>query len=101
MDYVLNGNATIGLAFPDGEWQRFDLEAGEIAVLPQGWFHYIQNTGDDVLQMLVIFNNSAPNDIGISVGFQAIPPEVLGLTFEVAADSFKDFAKNVEYIAPQ
>lgn len=101
MDYVLSGEARIGLAFPDGEWQRFDLEAGQIAVLPQGWFHYIANVGEDVLQMLVIFNNSAPNDIGISVGFQAVPKEVLGLTFGVPADRFDGFDLNVVYIAPQ
>lgn len=101
MDYVLSGKARIGLAFPDREWQRFDLEAGQIAILPQGWFHYIQNVGEDVLQMLVIFNNSAPNDIGISMGFQAIPTEALGITFGVPADRFEGLDLNVDYIAPQ
>jgi oxalate decarboxylase len=101
MDYVLTGKARVGLAFPNGEWERFDLEPGEIAILPQGWFHYIENIGEDVLQMLVIFSNSNPNDIGLSVGFQAIPTEVLGLTFGVPADRFKDLDLNVEYIAPQ
>ncbi|HSS51129.1 MAG TPA: cupin domain-containing protein [Thermoanaerobaculia bacterium] len=101
LDYCLSGKARIGLAFPDGEWERFDLETGQIAILPQGWFHYIENIGDDVLRMLVIFNNSSPNDIGISEGFQAIPKEVLGLTFNVAADRFEGLDLNVAYIAPQ
>lgn len=101
LDYVLSGTAQIGLAFPDGEWERFDVAAGQIAILPQGWFHYIKNIGTDTLQMLVIFNNSSPNDIGISEGFQAIPKEVLGLTFGVPADTFKDLREDVGYIAPQ
>jgi oxalate decarboxylase len=101
LDYVLSGKAKIGLGFPDGQWERFKLKAGQIAVLPQGWFHYIQNVGEDTLRMLVIFNNSAPNDIGISQGFQAIPNEVLGLTFGVPAEIFKDFREDVTYIAPQ
>jgi oxalate decarboxylase len=101
LDYVLSGMARIGLGFPDGEWERFDLEAGKIAILPQGWFHYIQNVGEETLRMLVIFNNSAPNDIGISQGFQAIPKEVLGLTFGVPADRFEGLDENVTYIAPQ
>lgn len=100
LDYVLEGKAQIGLAFPNEEWQRFKLEAGQIAILPQGWFHYIQNIGEDVLRMLVIFNNPSPNDIGISIGFQAIPKEVLGLTFDVDAERFKGLATNVPYIAP-
>jgi len=101
LDYVLSGKARIGLGFPDGEWERFDLAAGQIAILPQGWFHYIQNVGEETLRMLVIFNNSAPNDIGISQGFQAIPKEVLGITFGVSAERFKGLDENVTYIAPQ
>ncbi|HEY7214435.1 MAG TPA: cupin domain-containing protein, partial [Thermoanaerobaculia bacterium] len=101
MDYVLAGTARIGLGFPDGEWQRFDVAAGAIAILPQGWFHYIQNAGSETLQMLVIFNNSSPNDIGISQGFQAIPQEALGITFGVPPERFDGFDLNVTYIAPQ
>lgn len=101
LDYVLSGNAFIGLAFPGGEWTEFPLNPGQIAILPQGWFHYIKNTGSDILQMLVIFSNSSPNDIGISEGFQAIPNEVLGLTFNVSADTFEHLHKNITYIAPQ
>ena len=101
LDYVLSGKARVGLGFPDGEWERFDLAAGQIAILPQGWFHYIENVGEETLRMLVIFNNSAPNDIGISQGFQAIPKEVLGLTFGVPADRFEGLDLDVTYIAPQ
>ncbi|HVS50629.1 MAG TPA: cupin domain-containing protein, partial [Candidatus Dormibacteraeota bacterium] len=101
LDYCLAGKARIGLGFPDGEWQRFDLAAGQIAILPQGWFHYIQNIGDDPLRMLVIFNNSVPNDIGVSVGFQAVPKEVLATTFGVPAERFGDFDLDVPYIAPK
>ena len=101
LDYVLSGKASIGLAFPDGEWERFEVAEGQIAILPQGWFHYIKNEGEGTLRMLVIFSNSSPNDIGISEAFQAIPREVLGLTFNVDGDVFKDFATDVAYIAPQ
>ena len=101
LDYVLSGKARVGLGFPDGEWERFDLEAGKIAILPQGWFHYIQNVGEETLRMLVIFNNSAPNDIGISQGFQAIPKEVLGITFDVPAERFEGLKEDVTFIAPQ
>ena len=101
LDYVLEGKARIGLAFPDKEWQRFDLETGKIAILPQGWFHYIQNVGEGVLRMLVIFNNPSPNDIGISIGFQAIPKEVLALTFGVPAEQFENLDLEVPYIAPK
>jgi oxalate decarboxylase len=101
LDYILQGKAQISLGFPDGEWQRFELTTGQIAILPQGWFHSIQNVGEDVLRMLVIFNNPAPNDIGISIGFQAIPREALALTFGVPVERFDGFDLDVPYIAPK
>jgi oxalate decarboxylase len=101
LDYCISGTARIGLFSTDGEWQRFDLDAGQISIIPQGWFHYIENVGTDTLRLLVIFNNSDPNDIGISQGFQAVPREVLGLTFGVPADRFDGFDLDVAYIAPQ
>lgn len=101
LDYCLAGTARFGLAFPDGEWQRFDVAAGEISVIPQGWFHYIENVGSETMRMLVIFNSSSPNDIGISEGFQAIPREVLGTTFGVPAERFDGLDLKVAFIAPQ
>ena len=101
LDYCLAGKAQFSLGFPDSEWERFELTAGQIGIIPQGWFHSIQNIGEDVLTLLVIFNNPAPNDIGISQGFQAIPPEALGVTFGVSPDLIKQLDFNVAYIAPQ
>jgi oxalate decarboxylase len=101
MDYCLSGTATIGLADPDRQWQKFTLTAGQIAYLPQGWFHYIQNTGQDAMRMLVIFNNQSPNDIGISQAFQVTSPEVLGLAFNVPPSTFQDLDENIDMIAPQ
>lgn len=100
LDYVLTGTAQIGIADPSGAWQRFEAGAGEIAFIPQGWFHYISNPGQDELRMLVIFNNANPNDIGISEGFQPLPDEVLALTFGVPAETFKDFDRQIPWIAP-
>ncbi|HEV7503890.1 MAG TPA: cupin domain-containing protein [Thermoanaerobaculia bacterium] len=101
LDYCLQGKARFGLSSPGGEWESFELDPGQISIIPQGWFHYFQNIGNDPLRMLVIFNNSNPNDIGISIGFQAIPKEVLGTTFSVPAERFKDLDLTVRYIAPQ
>ena len=32
LDYCLTGKARFGLSFPDAEWERFDLETGQIAI---------------------------------------------------------------------
>lgn len=101
LDYCLEGAAVISIGSPTGDFVRVELTPGMISVIPQGWFHYIANTGDGPMRMLVIFNNSQPNDIGISEGFRGVPDEVLALTFGVEAARFAGIDRNVVYIAPQ
>jgi oxalate decarboxylase len=101
LDYVLEGTASLTVGAPTGEWNRVELAPGFISVVPQGWFHYIANTGEGPMRMLVIFNNSAPNDIGISEGFRGVPDEVLGLALGVDAARFAEIDRNIGYIAPQ
>lgn len=101
VDYVLAGTATVMVASTSGEWNTVTLGPGEITVIPMGWFHYIANTGEVPMRMLVIFGNEQPSDIGLSVGCQGIPPEVLGLTFATNPTNFANLDTTIGYIAPQ
>jgi oxalate decarboxylase len=103
LDYCLQGKAGIAIVPPDGEGmdQQMELNPGEISFIPQGWFHSIKNLGESDLRILVIFSNSSPNDIGISVALAGMSDSVLGETLGVPPSTFKDFAKDVIYIAPQ
>ncbi len=101
LDYILHGKARIAMVGPDNVKETFDVSAGEISFIPQGWFHSIQNIGDSDLKMLVIFNNDSPNDIGISVGLGGMDPFVLAETLGASPSVFEGFRKDVELIAPQ
>lgn len=104
LNIVLKGKAAISLLGPDGPGQvrqKFELHEGEISFMPQGWFHSIANIGDGELTMLVVFNNSSPDDIGVSQALAGMDPSVLGEALGVPADTFKKFKKNILLIAPQ
>jgi oxalate decarboxylase len=104
LNIVLQGKARIALLGPDGPGQvkeTFELEAGDISFMPQGWFHSIANIGEGELSMLVIFNNASPDDIGVSQALAGMADSVLGETLGVPPDTFKRFKKNVKLIAPQ
>jgi oxalate decarboxylase len=103
LDYCLQGKAAVAIVPPDGEGhdQKLELSPGEISFIPQGWFHSITNVGPEELRVLVIFSNASPNDIGISVALAGMSDAVLGETLGVPPSTFKNFAKDVIYIAPQ
>ncbi|HEX6369299.1 MAG TPA: cupin domain-containing protein [Longimicrobium sp.] len=93
LDYVLSGEVFVGLMTTAhktraGKDMSFALKEGMVGFLPQGWFHYIQNTGTTPAQILVVFNNASPSEIDISVAFgtsgaagQAILEEVFGISW--------------------
>jgi oxalate decarboxylase len=93
LDYVLSGEVFVGLmttaqGAKAGKDVSFPLKEGMVDFLPQGWFHYIQNTGSTPAQLLVLFSSDTPQEIDISIAFgtggtagQAILEEVFGISW--------------------
>ena len=55
---------------PNDDWREFKVEPGQIVFVPQGYFHYFENIGEEDLRFLIVFNNSTKesgDDIGVSV----------------------------------
>jgi oxalate decarboxylase len=84
LNYCVSGRAQIGLVAPDGNVQTFAVEAGDIAFIPQNWFHYIANVGDEPLQFLIFFIVAAGRvqTINLSQTFESVPAGVLGASFD-------------------
>ena len=81
---------------PKREHRTFEVEAGQIVFVPQGFFHYFENIGEDELRFLVVFNDSiaeSDDDIGISVSLGRISNRVLAATFGVPESAFDQIPK--------
>jgi oxalate decarboxylase len=95
-DYCISGRARMAVVAPDNEWQSFEIEAGQIVFVPQGYFHYFENIGSEELRFLIVFNNStreSGDDIGISVSLGGMPNDVLAATFGVSESIFDKIPK--------
>lgn len=73
LEYVVSGNARLGVVLPDGTFDLVDLGPGDVGFVPQGWAHYIENIGNTVMKMPIVFGNNQPNDIGLSTFFSGVP----------------------------
>jgi oxalate decarboxylase/phosphoglucose isomerase-like protein (cupin superfamily) len=56
-DYCISGKARMSVVGPNDEWQSFKVEPGQIVFVPQGYFHYFENIGEEDLRFLIVFNN--------------------------------------------
>jgi oxalate decarboxylase len=80
MEYVVSGNARLGVVLPDGTFDLVDLGPGDVGFVPQGWAHYIENIGNTVMKMPIVFGNNQPNDIGLSTFFSGVPTSAFART---------------------
>jgi oxalate decarboxylase/phosphoglucose isomerase-like protein (cupin superfamily) len=77
LDYCVKGQAQVGIIGPDGDRQLLDLEQGDISFVPQGFIHWIENTGDVPLHFLVVLSHEEPLTIELSETVAGLPREVL------------------------
>ncbi|HEY0016275.1 MAG TPA: cupin domain-containing protein [Longimicrobium sp.] len=73
MQYLISGSdVQVGLITPangvkPGTDKSYTLRGpGWVGFIPQGWHHYIQNTGTEPAVMMIFFNNASPNDVDVS-----------------------------------
>ena len=62
LGYCLAGQGRMGIFSPDGTGDTFDLQPGSISFVPEGYAHYIQNTGEEELHVLLTFTHRAARD---------------------------------------
>ncbi|HUZ29892.1 MAG TPA: cupin domain-containing protein [Solirubrobacteraceae bacterium] len=83
MDYCVEGRGELGVVTPDGDQRIQTLSPGDIGFIPQAWAHYIRNVGPGDMKFVVVFNNSLPNDIGLSTMFGGMPTNTFSQTLGV------------------
>ncbi|MDQ3657157.1 MAG: cupin domain-containing protein, partial [Chloroflexota bacterium] len=67
INYVLEGEGTIGILSASQETATFAIRPGSITYVPIGDAHYIRNTGPDTLRLLIGFSNEAAEHLDMSL----------------------------------
>ena len=91
--YYIKGKARMTVFGSGGRARTDDFAAGDVGYVPQGYGHYIENTGDDDLEVLLVLNSGVYQSISITAWMAANTPELLGTNFKVDAKVFDDFPK--------
>ncbi len=81
LSYCLEGQALMTIFSPGNSHDTFTISPGEMAFVPMGSLHHIENISDKPVKMLICFDNSSPEDLEISSSLNAMPDRALGATF--------------------
>jgi oxalate decarboxylase len=94
--YYLKGKARMTVFGSGGRARTDDFAPGDVGYVPQGYGHYIENAGDDVMEVLLVLNSGVYQSISITAWMAANTPELLGTNFKVDPAVFAAFPKGPE-----
>ena len=75
--YYLEGQAEMAVFLAEGQVVTEQFKAGDVGYAPMGAGHYIRNTGDRILRILVGFNSGLYQSNDLSAWVASNPPDVL------------------------
>lgn len=91
--YFLEGEARITLFASQSNARTFDYRAGDIAYIPAGFGHYVENTGNETLHFLEIFKTDRYQDVSLSQWLALTPPELVKAHLDLSDDTMEHLSK--------
>jgi len=92
--YYISGTGRMTVFSSHGHAQTSDFAPTDIGYVPQGFGHYIENTGDEDLKVLVVLDNGIYQDISLSDWIAKTPDYLLADNFSNQAEDWKDKPKD-------
>ena len=89
--YVYQGRVSVTLFGANGRHRTETLEQGDVAYIPQGYGHSLENVGKGACRVLVGFNSGIYEDIDLSEWMAANPLDVLATNFSKPEALFRKF----------
>ena len=83
--YYIAGRARMGVFGSQRPVRTEEFAAGDVGYVPQGYGHYIENTGTEELEVLVVLNSGDYQSISLTAWMAANPPALLATNFGVPA----------------
>lgn len=91
--YYVKGRGRMTVFGSHGRARTEEFAGGDVGYVPQGYGHYIENTGPDELEIVVVFNSGTYESISLTAWMAANPAQLLATNFGVPASTFAGFPK--------
>jgi oxalate decarboxylase len=99
--YVVSGQVRVGMFGSHGRYRSEDFGKGDAGYIPQGFAHYVENTGDTTCRVLVTFDKGEYEEISLST-WLASNPDMLVADNLKASDGFVEkLPDHRVFIAPK
>jgi oxalate decarboxylase len=96
--YIISGRARIGLFGSGGRGRTTAFAQGDVAYIPRGFGHYIENTGTEPCRILITFNSGVYQEISLTEWLATNPRQLVAANFGVPQDVVERFRQKSETI---
>jgi oxalate decarboxylase len=96
--YYLSGRARMSVFGSHARVRNEEFAAGDVGYVPQGYGHYIENTGSEDLDLLIVLNNGNYQAISLTAWVAANPHLLLATNFRVPESTFDKFPRGQQFM---
>jgi oxalate decarboxylase len=75
--YIVRGRARVGIFGSHGRARTEEFGPGQVAFIPQGYGHYVEQVGESATQILILFNSGVYQEISLAAWLGANPAYML------------------------
>jgi oxalate decarboxylase len=98
--YVIEGQYRVSLFGSHGRYRTEALDKGDVAYIPQGYGHSIENVGTKPGRLLIGFNSGYYQAIDATQWLAGVPPYLLADHFSKPKELFEQFPRQRAFISP-
>jgi oxalate decarboxylase len=99
--YFISGKARVGLFGSHGRYRAEDFATGDAGYIPQGFGHYIENTGDTTSRILIAFDSGDYQEISLSTWLASNPNDIVADNFNVSEAVVEKLPARRVFLAPK
>ena len=96
--YLIKGKARVGLFGSNGRARTEEFAPGDVSYVPRGFGHYVENTGEDDCEMLLIFNSGVYQEISLTAWLASNPRSLVAEHFNISEDVVARFPSKTSVI---
>jgi oxalate decarboxylase len=98
--YLIEGHVGVTLFGAGGRFRAEELRAGDVAYIPQGYGHSIEELSGRRSRVLIAFNSGRYESIDLSLWIAANPAAVLATNFGKPPEFFDAFPRGRVFLGP-
>jgi oxalate decarboxylase len=97
--YLISGAARMTVFASLGKASTVELRPGDVGYAPMGYGHYIENTSDEPMRMLLAFNSGIYEEIGLSSWLAGNPRQVVATNLNLTDTAESELPTDDTFIA--